>query len=82
MSKQKGFLARIVVKMEEKAFSKKDTIEKYGFRISWLRTVHTSLPWSLEFEEEINRKYEQKKRTIVYDMVLVYGIIALVAGVL
>lgn len=39
-----------------------DSIEKYGFRISWLRTVHTSLPWSLEFEEEINRKYEQKKK--------------------
>ena len=36
MSKQKGFLARIVVKMEEKAFSKKDTIEKYGPWGLWL----------------------------------------------
>ena len=36
MSKQKGFLAKIVVKMEEKAFSKKDTIEKYGPWGLWL----------------------------------------------
>ncbi len=36
MSRQKGFLAKIVVKMEEKAFSKKDTIEKYGPWGLWL----------------------------------------------
>ncbi len=36
MSKQQGFLAKIVVKMEEKAFSKKDTIEKYGPWGLWL----------------------------------------------
>lgn len=36
MSKQKGFLAKIVIKMEEKAFSKKDTIEKYGPWGLWL----------------------------------------------
>ena len=28
MSKREGFLARVVVKMENKAYSKKDTIEK------------------------------------------------------
>ncbi|MBQ4119789.1 MAG: small multi-drug export protein [Clostridia bacterium] len=36
MSGKKGFLARIVVKMEEKAYSKKDTIEKYGPWGLWL----------------------------------------------
>ena len=36
MSKQKGFLARIVVKMENKANDKKDTIEKYGPWGLWL----------------------------------------------
>lgn len=36
MSKREGFLARVVVKMENKAYSKKDTIEKYG-------------PWGLWF---------------------------------
>ncbi|MBR6532860.1 MAG: small multi-drug export protein [Clostridia bacterium] len=36
MSKQKGFLAKVVTKMEEKAFSKKDTIEKYGPWGLWL----------------------------------------------
>lgn len=36
MSKREGFLSRIVVKMEEKAFSKKDTIEKYGPWGLWL----------------------------------------------
>ena len=36
MSKQKGFLARFVVKMEQKAEDKKDTIEKYGPWGLWL----------------------------------------------
>lgn len=36
MSKRKGFLARVVVKMENKAYSKKDTIEKYGPWGLWL----------------------------------------------
>ncbi len=36
MSKREGFLARIVVKMEQKAYSKKDTIEKYGPWGLWL----------------------------------------------
>lgn len=36
MSKQKGFLAKVVVKMEQKAFDKKDTIEKYGPWGLWL----------------------------------------------
>ena len=36
MSKQKGFLTKIVTKMEEKAFSKKDAIEKYGPWGLWL----------------------------------------------
>ena len=36
MSKRKGILARIVVKMEQKAYSKKDTIEKYGPWGLWL----------------------------------------------
>lgn len=36
MSKQKGFLAKVVTKMEEKAFSKKDTIDKYGPWGLWL----------------------------------------------
>lgn len=41
MSKQKGFLARIVVKMEEKAFSKKDTIDKYG---PWGLWIFVAIP--------------------------------------
>lgn len=41
MSKQKGFLARIVVKMEEKAFSQKDTIEKYG---PWGLWIFVAIP--------------------------------------
>lgn len=41
MSKRKGFLARIVVKMEEKAFSKKDTIEKYG---PWGLWIFVAIP--------------------------------------
>jgi uncharacterized membrane protein len=36
MSKREGFLARIVVKMEQKAYSKKDAIEKYGPWGLWL----------------------------------------------
>ena len=36
MSKREGFLARVVVKMENKAYSKKDTIEKYGPWGLWL----------------------------------------------
>ena len=36
MSKQKGFLARIVVKMEKKAYDKRDTIDKYGPWGLWL----------------------------------------------
>ncbi len=36
MSKREGFLARVVVKMEQKAYSKKDTIEKYGPGGLWL----------------------------------------------
>lgn len=36
MSKRKGFLARVVVKMENKAYSKKETIEKYGPWGLWL----------------------------------------------
>ncbi len=36
MSSKKGFLARIVVKMEQKAFSKRDTIDKYGPWGLWL----------------------------------------------
>ena len=36
MSKQKGFLARVVVKMENKANSKKATIYKYGPWGLWL----------------------------------------------
>ena len=36
MSKQQGFLARIVVKMENKANDKKDAIEKYGPWGLWL----------------------------------------------
>ena len=30
MTKQKGFFAKVVTKMEERAFQKKDVIEKYG----------------------------------------------------
>jgi len=41
MSKQKGFLAKIVIKMEEKAFSKKDTIEKYG---PWGLWIFVAIP--------------------------------------
>ena len=41
MSKQKGFLAKIVLKMEEKAFSKKDTIEKYG---PWGLWIFVAIP--------------------------------------
>ena len=36
MSKRKGFLARVVIKMEQKAEAKKDTIEKYGPWGLWL----------------------------------------------
>ncbi len=36
MSSKEGFLARIVIKMEEKAFAKKDTIDKYGPWGLWL----------------------------------------------
>ncbi len=36
MSKQQGFLARIVVKMENKANDKKEVIEKYGPWGLWL----------------------------------------------
>lgn len=36
MSSKEGFLARIVIKMEQKADSKKDTIEKYGPWGLWL----------------------------------------------
>lgn len=38
-----------------------DSIEKYGFRVSWVRTVHTQLPWLIE--EEILREFEQKKQS-------------------
>lgn len=41
MSKRKGFLARIVVKMENKAYSKKDTIEKYG---PWGLWIFVAIP--------------------------------------
>ncbi len=41
MSKREGFLAHIVVKMEEKAFSKKDTIEKYG---PWGLWIFVAIP--------------------------------------
>lgn len=36
MSKQNGFFGKIVTKMEQKAFSKRDTIEKYGPWGLWL----------------------------------------------
>ena len=41
MSKREGFLARIVVKMEQKAYSKKDTIEKYG---PWGLWIFVAIP--------------------------------------
>ena len=41
MSGKKGFLARIVVKMEQKAYSKKDTIEKYG---PWGLWIFVAIP--------------------------------------
>lgn len=41
MSKQKGFLARFVVKMEQKAEDKKDTIEKYG---PWGLWIFVAIP--------------------------------------
>ncbi len=41
MSKRKGFLARIVVKMENKANSKKGTIEKYG---PWGLWIFVAIP--------------------------------------
>ncbi len=41
MSKQKGFLARTVIKMEQKAEAKKDTIEKYG---PWGLWIFVAIP--------------------------------------
>ena len=41
MSERKGFLARIVVKMENKANSKKGTIEKYG---PWGLWIFVAIP--------------------------------------
>lgn len=41
MSKREGFLARVVVKMENKAYSKKDTIEKYG---PWGLWIFVAIP--------------------------------------
>ncbi len=41
MSKQNGFLGKVVTKMEQKAFSKKDTIEKYG---PWGLWIFVAIP--------------------------------------
>ena len=41
MSKREGFLAHFVVKMEQKAYSKKDTIEKYG---PWGLWIFVAIP--------------------------------------
>ena len=41
MSKQKGFLARVVMKMEQKAEAKRDTIEKYG---PWGLWIFVAIP--------------------------------------
>ncbi len=41
MSARKGFLARIVTKMEKKAYSKKDVIEKYG---PWGLWIFVAIP--------------------------------------
>ena len=32
-----------------------DSIEKYGFRVSWVREIHTPLPWVIE--KEIRKDY-------------------------
>lgn len=41
MSRREGFLARIVIKMEQKAEDKKDTIEKYG---PWGLWIFVAIP--------------------------------------